>query len=86
MHGGQTLFVKGLPTVAGFLGTVGITPPAFWALVLTIAELAGGVLLIVGAFTRFAALSLGVTMVVAIASVLWTKGFARSRCSAPRSR
>jgi len=75
MHGGQKLFVKGLPTVAGFLGTVGITPPAFWALVLTIAELAGGVLLIVGAFTRFAALSLGVTMVVAIASVLWTKGF-----------
>ena len=29
MHGGQKLFVKGLPTVAGFLGTVGITPPAF---------------------------------------------------------
>jgi len=75
MHGGQKLFVKGLPTVAGFLGTVGITPPAFWAFVLTVAELAGGVLLIVGAFTRFAALSLGITMVVAIASVLWTKGF-----------
>jgi putative oxidoreductase len=75
MHGGQKLFVKGLPTVAGFLGTVGITPPEFWALVLTVAELAGGVLLIAGAFTRLAALSLGVTMVVAIASVLWTKGF-----------
>ena len=75
MHGGQKIFVKGLPAVAGFLGTVGITPPAFWALVLTIAELAGGVLLIAGAFTRFAALSLGVTMVVAIASVLWAKGF-----------
>jgi putative oxidoreductase len=75
MHGGQKLFVKGLPTVAGFLGTVGITPPAFWAFVLTAAELGGGILLIAGAFTRFAALSLGVTMVVAIASVLWAKGF-----------
>jgi putative oxidoreductase len=75
MHGGQKLFVKGLPSVAGFLGTVGITPPAFWALMLTAAELAGGVLLIVGAFTRFAALSLAISMVVAIVSVLWVKGF-----------
>ena len=75
MHGGQKIFVKGLPAVAGFLGSVGITPPAFWALVLTVAEVAGGVLLIVGAFTRFAAVSLGITMVVAIASVLWVKGF-----------
>lgn len=75
MHGGEKLFVKGLPTVAGFLGTAGITPPAFWAFVLTAAELGGGLLLIAGAFTRFAALSLGVTMVVAIASVLWGKGF-----------
>jgi uncharacterized membrane protein YphA (DoxX/SURF4 family) len=50
MHGGQKIFVKGLPAVGG------------------------GILLIAGAFTRFAALSLGVTMVVAIAGVLWTKG------------
>jgi putative oxidoreductase len=75
MHGGQKLFVKGLPAVAGFLGTVGITPPAVWATVLTIAELVGGVALIVGALTRLAAVSLSITMVVAIASVLWTKGF-----------
>jgi putative oxidoreductase len=75
MHGGQKIFVKGLPAVAGFLGSVGITPPAFWAFVLTAAEIGGGILLIAGAFTRFAALSLSVTMVVAIASVLWMKGF-----------
>lgn len=75
MHGGQKIFVKGLPAVAGFLGSVGITPSAFWAFVLTAAELAGGVLLIAGAFTRFAAVSLSITMVVAIASVLWVKGF-----------
>ena len=75
MHGGQKIFVKGLPAVAGFLGSVGITPPAFWAFVLTAAEIGGGVLIIAGVFTRLAALSLGITMVVAIASVLWTKGF-----------
>ena len=33
--------LMGLPAVAGFLGTVGITPPAFWAMVLTVAELVG---------------------------------------------
>ena len=75
MHGSQKLFVKGLPSVAGFLGTVGITPPAFWAFILTAAELVGGVALIAGAVTRFAAVSLSITMVVAIASVLWVKGF-----------
>jgi putative oxidoreductase len=75
MHGGQKLFVKGLPSVAGFLGTVGITPPAFWAFIVTAAELGGGLLLIAGAFTRFAAVSLSITMIVAIASVLWVKGF-----------
>ena len=75
MHGGQKLFVKGLPSVAGFLGTVGITPPAFWALIVTAAELGGGLLLIAGAFTRCAAVSLSITMIVAIASVLWIKGF-----------
>jgi len=44
--------LMGLPAVAGFLGTVGITPPAFWAMVLTVAELVGGVALIVGRHHR----------------------------------
>lgn len=75
MHGGQKVFVKGIPGVADFLGKLGMQPPAFWAYLLTVAEIAGGIALIVGLFTRFAALALGVTMVVAIATVLWTKGF-----------
>ena len=75
MHGVQKVFVKGLPGVAGFLGSIGMTPPLFWAYVLTFAEVVGGVALIVGVLTRVAALSLSVTMVVAIASVLWVKGF-----------
>lgn len=75
MHGGQKLFVKGLPGIAGFLGQVGIHPAAFWAAVLTFAELMGGLALILGAFTRLAALALTVTMIVAITAVLAPKGF-----------
>lgn len=75
MHGAQKLLVKGMPAVAGFLGSFGMEPPMLWAVVLTAAEIVGGVALIVGVATRFAALSLGVTMVVAIATVLGTKGF-----------
>lgn len=75
MHGGQKLFVKGLPSVAGFLGSLGMSPPELWAITLTVAEIAGGAALLIGAATRFAALTLGVTMIVAIATVLWTKGF-----------
>jgi putative oxidoreductase len=75
MHGWQKLFVKGLPTVATFLGSIGLAPAQFWAMTLTVAELAGGVALIVGVLTRVAALALGVTMVVAIATVLGGKGF-----------
>jgi putative oxidoreductase len=75
MHGGQKIFVKGMPAVAGFLGQVGLEPPMVWAVVLTGAEIVGGVALIVGALTRIAAVTLGITMVVAIATVLGTKGF-----------
>jgi putative oxidoreductase len=75
MHGGQKLFVTGLPAVAGALAEVGIRPPHFWAVVLVWAELVGGLSLMLGLVTRLAALALGVTMLVAIAGVLWTKGF-----------
>ena len=75
MHGAQKFFVKGMPAVAGFLGQIGFDPPIVWAVVLTGAEIAGGVALILGVFTRIAAVALGFTMVVAIATVLGTKGF-----------
>jgi putative oxidoreductase len=67
--------VKGLPVVATFLAKTGIEPAGLWAVALTAAELAGGVALIFGVLTRLAALTLSVTMVVAIASVLGPNGF-----------
>jgi putative oxidoreductase len=75
MHGAQKLFVKGLPSVANFLDQMGMTPPVFWAAVLTAGEIVVGFALVVGFGTRVAAIVLSVTMVVAIAGVLWAKGF-----------
>ena len=74
-HGAHKLFVSGLPSVVGFLGELGITPPELWAIVLTVSELAGGIGLILGLLTRIAAFLTTATMVVAIGTVLWAKGF-----------
>lgn len=75
MHGGRKVLVMGLPGVAGLLDSLGFRPPDFWAAVLSLSELAGGIALIVGIGTRLAALVLGVTMVVAIVTVLGPRGF-----------
>lgn len=74
-HGADKLFVRGLPNVVGFLEEVGIRPPELWAIVLTASELAGGLGLILGVLTRIAAFLTTATMVVAIGTVLWAKGF-----------
>jgi putative oxidoreductase len=75
MHGGQKLLARGIPSVASALDQLGMTPPDLWAVVLVIAELGGGLALMLGVLTRFAALILGISMVVAIASLLWARGF-----------
>lgn len=54
--------------VGSSMGVFGITAwPVFWGLLATIAEFLGGLLLAAGLFTRFAALTLAITMVVASA-------------------
>lgn len=53
--------------VGGAMKFIGISAwPTFWGLLATIAEFAGGLLLVFGLFTRFAALSLVITMIVAV--------------------
>jgi putative oxidoreductase len=74
VHGGHKLFVRGVPSVTGFLEQLGITPPEVWAWILTVAELAGAGL-ILGALMRFAACLTSGTMLVAIGTVLWARGF-----------
>jgi putative oxidoreductase len=75
MHGGQKLFVMGPSTVAGFLASLGMPFPYVNAILVTAAELGGGLALLAGAFTRVAGLLTAFTMAVAIATVHLANGF-----------
>ncbi|HSB72221.1 MAG TPA: DoxX family protein [Candidatus Methylomirabilis sp.] len=74
-HGGQKLFVWGFDNVAGFMGKIGIPAPMLAAVVVTLVELLGGILLVLGLFTRWAALLLAFNMLVAILTVHLRAGF-----------
>ena len=75
MHGGQKLFVFGHAGVTGFMTSLGIPFPAVSAVLVTAVELAGGLALLAGAFTRVAALLIAGTMAVAIVTAHLASGF-----------
>lgn len=75
MHGGQKLFVLGISNVAGFLGQAGFPLPMLSAVALTAAEFLGGLALLLGLFTRLAAIPLAFTMLVAMLAVHLKGGF-----------
>ena len=66
MHGQQKFFEMGVGGVGGFFGSLGIPAPELAAVVVSLVELVGGIALIVGAFTRLAALLLVFDMAVAL--------------------
>jgi putative oxidoreductase len=73
-HGAQKLFGwfggYGLKGTAGFFGEqLGLNPGLFWAALAGGGEFFGGLLLILGLVTHFAALTIGITMAVAIFTV-----------------
>jgi putative oxidoreductase len=75
-HGGQKLFGwlggKGLEGTAGFFaGKLGLNPGILWALLAGIAEFGGGLLVLLGLFTRLGALFISTVMLVAIFKVHW---------------
>jgi putative oxidoreductase len=74
-HGLQKMFVFGHAGVSGMLGQLGLPFPGVNAALITAAELGGGIALINGAFTRFAAAILAFSMIVAIATVHLSHGF-----------
>ena len=78
MHGGQKLFM-GFHNVAGFLGSLGIPQPTLAAIVLTLVEFVGGIALILGLLTRYAAALLSIDMLVAIITVHAKNGFFSSK-------
>ncbi len=74
MHGGQK-FSMGFHNVAGFLAPLGIPLPTLSAIVLTLVEFLGGIALIVGLLTRYAAAALAIDMAIAIVTVHLKNGF-----------
>jgi putative oxidoreductase len=75
MHGTQKLFVFGVGGVAGFFGSLGIPAPTAAAVVVSLVEFLGGIALVLGFRTRWAALLLAIDMLVAVLVVHARKGF-----------
>lgn len=75
VHGAQKLFVFGLAGTAGFLGNLGVPLPQVAAAGLIAVEIAGGLALVAGAWTRLAAALLAADMLVAILTVHARGGF-----------
>lgn len=65
-HGYPKLFRKGIPGLSQYFASVGLKPGLFWAWVVALLEVVGGIFLIVGFLTQLAAALLAIEMLVAI--------------------
>ncbi len=74
-HGWQKLFGFGFHGVAGFFGGAGIPLPFVSAVVVTLVEFLGGIALVIGLLTRWAAALNGFDMLVAVLAVHLRNGF-----------
>lgn len=79
LHGSQKVFAafggSGIQGFSGMLSGLGFSPATFWAYLAAYAELLGGICLVLGAYTRIAALLVSIVMLVAIFKVHLSKGF-----------
>ncbi len=71
VHGIQKL--QNLDQVVGFFAMLGLG--AFWAYLVAVVETLGGLALLLGAFTRYAAVLLAAVSLVAFLKVHWENGF-----------
>ena len=74
-HGYQKFFVWGIGGVTGAFTQMGIPAPHISAYLAASAELFGGLALLLGLFTRLAAIPVAITMIVAILQVHLKGGF-----------
>ena len=79
VHGGQKLFLIGLPGFAVSLAQLGIPAPPVAAVIVTLVEFVGGALLIIGLFARYAAALIAIDMLVAVLTVHLPRGFFNPR-------
>ena len=75
MHGGQKLFIYGFHNVGGFMQQLGIPLPQVAGVVVTLVEFFGGLALLLGLFTRWAAVLIACDMFVAVTVVHLRGGF-----------
>jgi len=78
-HGAQKTFGwfdgHGLSETAGFMSQLGLVPPMFWAVVLALTELVGGILVLFGLAARFSAAAITISQLVAVWKVHGQHGF-----------
>ena len=76
-HGAEKLFGwfggPGLKKTIGTMGSVGFRPAPFWAVLGTLSEVGGGLLLALGLFAPLSAVAIAAAMLVAV-GVHWAKG------------
>ena len=75
MHGGQKLFVFGIPGTADIMGKIGIPLPTLAAAIVITAECVGGLGILTGLFARWAGAILAIDMTVAIFAARLNGGF-----------
>jgi putative oxidoreductase len=74
-HGAQKVFVYGMPAIAGGFAEMGIPLAAVMGPAVSLAELGGGVAILLGLFTRAAGAGLAATMLGAIVFAHLSGGF-----------
>lgn len=75
MHGQQKLFEFGIGGVTGMMTGLSVPAPGLMAVIVTLVEVVGGIALILGAFTRIAALLVAIDVLVAFFLVHLPNGF-----------
>ncbi len=75
VHGGQKLFITGFAGVTAYMAHIGIPLPGIAGPLVSLVEFLGGLALVVGLLSRWAALLLVCDMTVAILKVNIHRGF-----------